>query len=121
MRVAAKLPVGRGTDRPAGGAVAACCAALLQSQKLLGTVGFVVDLAGGFDQVLQMGAGEEISQVDELAVVLVFDVDNTPAVLSTADLLAIDNDVLLAADNCERDDVLCVQALVQVLSRGLLQ
>lgn len=121
LRVAAKFAVSRGTDRPAGSAVAACCAALLQSQKLLGTEGFIVDLAGGFDQVLQMGAGQEVSQVDELAVVLVFDVNDTPAVLSTADLLATDNDVLLATDDSERNDVLCAQTLVQVLPGEPLQ
>lgn len=74
-------------------------AAFLQSQQLLGTEGLVVDLAGSLNQVLQVGAGQEVAQVDELAVVLVLDIDNTPAVLATANLLAVDNNGLLTADN----------------------
>jgi hypothetical protein len=35
--------------------------ALLEGQQLLGAEGFVVDLAGGFDEVLEMGAGEEVA------------------------------------------------------------
>lgn len=106
LRVAAEFSVSRGADRPAVGAVTACCAAFLQSQKLLGTEGLVMDLAGSFDQVLQMGTGQEVPQVDKFAVVLVLDIDNTPTVLSAADLLAIDNNVLLATDNGKRNDVL---------------
>ena len=65
-----------------------------------------MDLAGGFDQILQMGTGQEVPQVDKFAVVLVLDIDNTPTVLSAADLLAIDNNVLLATDDGKRNDVL---------------
>jgi len=64
-----------------------------------------VDLAGGLDEILKMGSCEEVSEVDELAVVLVLDIDDTPFVLSAADLLAANNDRLLAADNCKWDDV----------------
>lgn len=53
-----------------------------------------------------MRAEEEVPQVDELAVVLILDVDNAPPVLTTADLLAIDNDGLLGADNSEGDQAL---------------
>jgi hypothetical protein len=42
----------------------------------------VVDLACGFDEVLKVGTCEEVTQVDELAVPLVLDVDGTPAVLA---------------------------------------
>lgn len=80
--------------------------ALLQGQQLLGTEGLVVDLAGRLDKILQMGAGQEVAQVDELAVVLVLDVDDAPAVLTAADLLAPDDDGLFAAHNGEGDDVL---------------
>jgi len=65
-----------------------------------------VDLAGGLDEILEMGTGKEIPEVDEFAVVLVFDVDDTPFVLSASNLFAINNDRFLAADNCERNDVL---------------
>ena len=84
--------------------------ALFEGEQLLGTERFVVDLGRGLDQVLQVGAGEEVAQVDEFAVVLVLDciqlapvclgmhkvhtIDNTPAVLATANLLAIDHDGL---------------------------
>lgn len=86
--------------------MAALGAALLQSKQLLGTEGLVVDLAGGLDQVLQVGAGEEVAEVDELAVSLVLDVDHAPAVLAAADLLAVDDDGLLTADDGEGDDLL---------------
>lgn len=81
-------------------------AALLEGQELLGTEGLVVDLAGGLDQVLEVGAGQEVAEVDKFTVVLVLDVDDTPAVLAAANLLAVDNDRLLTADNGERNDVL---------------
>lgn len=41
-----------------------------------------MDLACGLDEVLEMGAGKEIAEVDEFAVPLVLDVDGTPAVLA---------------------------------------
>lgn len=107
LRVAAEFPVCRGTDGSAAtGGVATSGTALLQSKQLLGTEGLVVDLASGLDQVLQVGAGEEVAEVDKLAVVLVLDIDHTPAVLATADLLAVDDNGLLATDNGEGDDFL---------------
>lgn len=80
--------------------------ALLQCQKLLGAESLVVDLRRGLNQILQVGAGKEVAEVDELAVVLILDVDNTPAVLATTDLLASNNDGLLRSNNGERNDVL---------------
>jgi len=65
-----------------------------------------VDLAGGLDQVLQVGLGEEVAEVDELAVVLVFDVDDAPLVLSTTDSAAVDVDSLVAANDGEGNEVL---------------
>lgn len=106
LGVAAQLAVRRGADGPAATRVATGGAALLQSQQLFGTEGLVVDLAGSLNQVLQVSAGQEIAQVDELAVVLVLDVDNTPAVLAAANLLAVDNNGLLTADNREGDNIL---------------
>lgn len=86
--------------------MATSSAALLQSQQLLGTEGLIVDLAGSLYQILEVGAGQEIAQIDKFTVVLVLDVDNTPTVLTAADLLAVDNNGLLAADDGERNDVL---------------
>jgi hypothetical protein len=51
-----------------------------------------MDLRCCLDQVLEMGAGEEVSEVDKFAVVLVLDVDNSPSVLATSDLLATNDD-----------------------------
>ena len=50
--------------------------------------------------------GEEVAEVDELAVPLVLDVDDAPAVLAAADGLAVDDDRALGADNCEGDHIL---------------
>jgi hypothetical protein len=47
--------------------------ALLEGKQLLGAERLVVDLCGRLDQVLQVGAGEEVTEVDEFAVVLVLD------------------------------------------------
>ena len=90
MRAAAQLTVRGRADWPA--AAVALCASLLQCQQLLSTEGLVVDLAGGFDEVLEMGSREEVAEVDEFAVVFVFDVDYAPAVLAAADLLASNDD-----------------------------
>ena len=65
-----------------------------------------------------MCAEEEVAQVDEFAVSLVLNIDNTPAVLAAANLLAIDNDGLLRANNGERDKALL--KLVQVRTALLL-
>ena len=73
---------------------------------MLGTEGLVVDLRSGLDEILQVRAEKEVSQVDEFAVVLILDVDDAPPVLTTADLLAIDNDRLLRTDDSEGDEIL---------------
>jgi hypothetical protein len=105
LRVTAKLPVGRRADGTAT-TTAAVGTALLEGQQLLGAEGLVVSLRGGLDEVLEVGAEQEVPEIDELAVLLVLDVDNTPPVLATTDLLAVDNDVLLRADNGEGDETL---------------
>jgi hypothetical protein len=105
LAVPAKLTVGRGRDGAAGMALVG---ALLEGKQLLGAEGFVVDLCGRLDQVLQVGAGEEVAEVDEFAVVLVLDcgalvklwkgrwgwhtVDDAPLVLAATDVPAINND-----------------------------
>ena len=67
------------------------CAALLECQQLLGAEGLIVDLGSRFDQVLEVGAGEEVSEIYEFAVVLILDVDDSPSVLAATDLLASNN------------------------------
>jgi hypothetical protein len=39
-----------------------------------------------------MGAGKEVSEVDEFAVVLILNIDDSPSVLTTTNLLATNND-----------------------------
>lgn len=79
---------------------------LFEGEQLLGAESLVVDLGGGFDEVLEMRAEQEVAQRDELAVSLVFDVDDAPTVLAATDLLAANNDGLLRPDDGEGDDVL---------------
>jgi hypothetical protein len=73
-----------------------------------------VDLGCGFDQILKVGAGEEVSEVDKFAVVLVLDIDDSPSVLTATDLLAPDDDWLLRPNNRERDDVLYMTLLYKL-------
>ena len=86
------------------------CTALLKCQQLLGTEGLVVDLGGCFDQVLKVCARKEVSEIDKFAVVLILNVDNSPSILTAADLLASNNDRLLGSNDCEGDDVLLMLA-----------
>ena len=105
LRIAAEFSVRGWADGPTATSVTGS-AALLQSQKLLGTEGLVVNLAGGLNEILEVGASQEIAQVYKLAVVLVLNVDDTPAVLAATNLLAVDDNGLLTTDNREGDDVL---------------
>lgn len=50
--------------------------------------------------------GEEVTQVDELAVVLVLDIDDTPSVFASTNGLAINDDIALRADDSERNNIL---------------
>jgi hypothetical protein len=89
LRVSAELSVsGRGD----GSATVTLCAALLECQKLLGTESLVVDLRGSLDEILEMGSEQEVSQEDKFTVVLILYVDDTPAVLASSNLLAINDD-----------------------------
>lgn len=81
-------------------------AALLQGHELFGAESLVVNLAGSFDKVLQVGTGQEIAEVHEFAMVLILDIDHTPAVLAAAHLFSVDNNVLLASDDCEWNNIL---------------
>jgi hypothetical protein len=93
-------------------------AALLQGHELFGAESLVVDLAGGFNEVLKVGAGQEVAKVHEFAVVLVFNVDHTPAVLAAAHLFSVDNNVLLASDDGEGDNILALIRTVAVIVVG---
>ena len=52
------------------------------------------------------GPGKEVAQVDELAVPLILNVDDAPAVLAATDGLAVDDHRALRANNSEGDHVL---------------
>lgn len=106
LGAAAELSVGGGADRSAA---VSLCASLLQCKQLLGTEGLVVDLGCALDEVLEVSTQQEVSQIDKLAVRLVLDINDSPSVLATADLVAIDDDVLLGTDNGEGDQVLGAQ------------
>jgi hypothetical protein len=60
---------------------------------------------------------KEVAKVVELAVLLVFDVDDSPAVLAATNRLAIDDDVALGADDGEGDHVLRKQGDVSKVRR----
>ena len=103
LRAPAKFSV---SSRADGSATSTVSTTLLEGQQLLGAEGLVVDLRGSLDEILQVGSEEEVSEVDEFTVVLVFDIDDTPAVLATANLLAIDDDGLFGANNGKGDKTL---------------
>lgn len=53
-----------------------------------------------------MCSQQEVTQVNKLAVILVLDIDDTPSVLTAANLLAVDDDRLLGADDGKGNEVL---------------
>jgi len=79
-------------------------AVLLESKKLLGPETFVVHLAGRLNEILQVCSGQEVAEVDELAVVLILDIDDTPTVLTSAYSMAVDGDGLFTANDSEWND-----------------
>jgi hypothetical protein len=105
LRVPAEFALSGWADGPAT-RVTSGGAALLQSQQLLGTENLVVKLARSFNKVLKVSTCQEVSKIHEFAVVLVLDVDDAPAVLTTPNLLSVHHDVLLTSNNGKRNDVL---------------
>lgn len=101
--MSAQLALRRRADGPA---VRLSVAVLLQRHQLLRAEGLVVDLGRRLDEVLQVCPCEEVAEEDKLAMVLVLDVDNAPAILAASDLAAGDDDGLLGTDDREGDDVL---------------
>ena len=47
---------------------------------------------------------QEVPEIVEVAVLLVLDIDETPAVLPASDGLAVNDDVPLASDHCKGDE-----------------
>jgi hypothetical protein len=103
LGLSAQLALRRRADGPA---VRLSVAVLLQRHQLLRAEGLVVDLGRRLDEVLQVCPCEEVAEEDKLAMVLVLDVDNAPAILAASDLAAGDDDGLLGTDDREGDDVL---------------
>lgn len=103
LRVSAQFALRSRADGPA---VRLRVAVLLQRHQLLGAEGLVVNLGRRLDEVLQVCPGEEIAEEDKLAVVLVLDVDDAPAVLTASDLAAGHDDGLLRTYDRKGDDVL---------------
>lgn len=100
LGLSAQFSFRRWTDWPATG-MGPCSAILLQCQQLFSTENFVMNLRSRLDQILKMCPRQEISQRHEFAVVLVFHVDDAPAVLAAPDLTAVDDNGVLRADDCE--------------------
>lgn len=100
--------------------------AKLARLHLLGAVVFVVVLFGGVDEVEHVSADEDGAQLLEIAVVFVFNLCDTPRVLTTLDGTAVcGGDVLFAADDGEGhggDEGLGVleSGFVVLLKRGLV-
>ena len=85
-----------------------------------------MDLSSGLDEILQVcsvrqtariseqdricnscrSPREEITQVDKLAVRLVFNIDDAPSVLATSNGLPVNNDAALGSYHGERDHIL---------------
>ena len=65
-----------------------------------------MNLGRGLDKILEVSPEEEVAEIDEFAVVLVFDVDDAPSVLAAANLLAVDDNGLLGANDGEGDQAL---------------
>lgn len=99
LRLSAQFSLRRWTNRPA--ARMAGSAVLLQRQQLFSTENFIMDLRGRLDQILEMCPCQEISQRHEFAMVLVFYIDDAPAVLAAPDLTPVDDNGVLGADDGE--------------------
>lgn len=65
-----------------------------------------MDLRRSFDEILEMCAKKEVSEIDKFAVILILDIDYAPPVLAATNLFAIDNNALFRADDSERDQAL---------------
>jgi hypothetical protein len=84
IRLLAGAGVGRrrdrhgGADEAGGRVLLLLCGqsgttAFLEREKLAGTELLVVEVVGGFDEVLEVGPGKELAEVDKVRVLLVLD------------------------------------------------
>lgn len=105
LRPSGQLTFGSRADWPAP-CHAARSAAFLECQQLLRSECLVVNLTGSFDQILQVGAKEEIAQVDEIRMSLVLHVDCSPSVLPCRHLPAVDHTGAFTPDHGERGEFL---------------
>lgn len=93
---------------------------------LLRTVGLVVQLLGGVDEVEHVCSDQDGAELLEIAVVLVLDLSNTPRVLATLNNAAITSlDILLGANHSEGHGVhkaagVLGSGLIVLLDRGLV-
>ena len=98
----------------------------LAGLHLLSTVGLVVQLLGGVDEVEHVGADEDGAELLEIAVVLVLHLSNSPGVLATLDDAAIAGlNILLGTDDSKRHGVhkatrVLSGSLIVLLDRGLV-
>lgn len=77
--------------------------AKLAGLHLLGTIGLVVGLLGGVDEIQHVGADQDRTELLEVTVVLVLHLGDTPGILTTLDDTAIVGlDVLLGTNDGER-------------------
>lgn len=93
---------------------------------LLGTVGLVVQLLGGVDEVEHVCSDQDGAELLEIAVVLVLNLSNTPRVLATLDNTTITSlDILLGTNDSEGHGVhkaagVLGSGLIVLLDRGLV-
>lgn len=75
----------------------------LAGLHLLGAVGLVVGLLGSVNKIKHVGADQDRTELLEIAVVLVFNLSNSPGILTTLDNTAIVGlDILLRTNDGER-------------------
>jgi len=62
-----------------------------------------MDLRSSFNQVLQVCSGQEVAEVNEFTVLLVFNINNPPPILSPTNALPVNHNRAFGANYCERD------------------
>ena len=73
-----------------------------------------MNLGRRLNKVLQVSPRQEVPEVHKLAVVGILDVDDTPAGLAATHRLAVDDDVVLRANNSKGDDLLFARMISSV-------
>lgn len=94
------LQLGEGVDLSEDGVILL----VAHGDQLLRTVVLVVDVVGELAELLHVGADQHLTELDEVAVVLVVDLNDTPWVLASTDMATISSlDNLVRSDNGEGD------------------